>query len=145
MSEKSSTLCQRIADQVVARIGSCTFVTVQTVILILWIAYNSWTALRVHLLGWVEFDPYPFILLNLALSFQAAYTGPIILIAANRQAERDRLRAEQHFQLDVRHAAEIAEVLDQLKEVTSQLAEVKEFSRLTKERFEAVSSGVLPQ
>ncbi|HEU4674329.1 MAG TPA: DUF1003 domain-containing protein [Candidatus Limnocylindrales bacterium] len=76
----------RIADRVTGFLGSWRFLVVQTAIVGLWIAGNI--ALLVH------FDPYPFILLNLAFSTQAAYAAPLILLAGNRAALRDRLTLE---------------------------------------------------
>ena len=76
----------RIADHVTGFMGSWTFIIIQTVIVICWIAGNVW--LLFH------FDAYPFILLNLAFSTQAAYAAPLILLAGNRSAQRDRLTLE---------------------------------------------------
>ena len=85
---------QRIADAVAATMGSWTFIITQSVILALWIALN--------VIAWIEhWDPYPFILLNLALSFQAAYAAPFIMISQNRQAERDRHQSEEDFRTNV--------------------------------------------
>jgi uncharacterized membrane protein len=77
----------RIADKVTGFMGSWKFIIVQTVIVIIWIGGN------VYLLS-QPFDPFPFILLNLAFSTQAAYAAPLILLAGNRQALRDRLTLE---------------------------------------------------
>ncbi len=74
----------RIADAVTSFMGSWRFIIIQTVIVVLWITGNA-------LLLLVHFDPYPFILLNLAFSTQAAYAAPLILLAGNRSAQRDRL------------------------------------------------------
>ena len=76
----------RIADDVTAFLGSWRFILIQTVIVLVWIAGN------IVLL--FDFDPFPFILLNLAFSTQAAYAAPLILLAGNRQALRDRLTLE---------------------------------------------------
>jgi uncharacterized membrane protein len=76
--------------------GSWNFMAIQTVIVIIWISGNIW--LLFH------FDPYPFILLNLAFSTQAAYAAPLILLAGNRQSLRDRLTLE--------HAAAEADIED---------------------------------
>jgi uncharacterized membrane protein len=76
----------RIADRVTGFLGSWKFIVIQTVIVIFWIAGNI--VLLYH------FDPYPFILLNLAFSTQAAYAAPLILLAGNRAAIRDRLTLE---------------------------------------------------
>lgn len=88
------TFGQRVADGVAATMGSWTFIIVQSVILTFWIALN--------VIAWIShWDPYPFILLNLALSFQAAYAAPFIMISQNRQAERDRQQAEEDFRTNV--------------------------------------------
>jgi uncharacterized membrane protein len=76
----------RIADRVTGFLGSWRFIVIQTVIVIIWIAGN------IYLL--FHFDPYPFILLNLAFSTQAAYAAPLILLAGNRASLRDRLTLE---------------------------------------------------
>ena len=76
----------RVADAVTGFMGSWRFIIIQTVIVIIWIAGN------VYLI--FHFDPYPFILLNLAFSTQAAYAAPLILLAGNRAAQRDRMTLE---------------------------------------------------
>jgi uncharacterized membrane protein len=76
----------RIADRVTGFLGSWRFIVIQTVLVLIWIAGN------VVLL--FNFDPYPFILLNLAFSTQAAYAAPLILLASNRAAARDRMTLE---------------------------------------------------
>ena len=76
----------RIADRVTEFLGSWRFIAIQTVIVIIWIVGN------IVLL--FKFDPFPFILLNLAFSTQAAYAAPLILLAGNRQARRDRMTLE---------------------------------------------------
>jgi len=87
------TLGQRVADRVSAVVGSWRFVLTQSFCLLLWLVLNSVTS--------DAWDPYPFILLNLALSFQAAYTAPIIMMASNRAAELDRSRASDlHEKVD---------------------------------------------
>ena len=77
----------RIADRVTGFMGSWNFIVIQTVIVLLWIAGNVALLTR-------PFDPYPFILLNLAFSTQAAYAAPLILLAGNRASIRDRLTLE---------------------------------------------------
>jgi uncharacterized membrane protein len=76
----------RIADAVTTFMGSWKFIVIQTVIVVIWISGNIWLAFN--------FDPFPFILLNLAFSTQAAYAAPLILLAGNRQSLRDRLTLE---------------------------------------------------
>lgn len=91
---------ERLADLVANRVGSWGFVLSQSVVLALWIAGNAW-------FGRGAWDPYPFILLNLLLSFQAAYTAPIIMMSQNRMSEIDRRRAEQDYQVNVKAELEI--------------------------------------
>jgi uncharacterized membrane protein len=86
---------ERIADGVAASVGSWPFIIVQTTLLAAWIVANT-----LLIGGWIAgepFDPYPFILLNLVLSFQAAYTGPVVMMSQNRQAAKDRDEAEHDY------------------------------------------------
>ena len=78
----------RFAEAIARFLGTGRFLAVQTVIVVVWIALNVF-AVR------LQWDPYPFILLNLAFSTQAAYAAPLILLAQNRQADRDRVQAEE--------------------------------------------------
>jgi uncharacterized membrane protein len=88
------TVGQRIADTIAATMGSWSFIIIQSAILAVWIVLN--------VIAWANrWDPYPFILLNLALSFQAAYAAPFIMISQNRQAERDRHQAEEDYRTNV--------------------------------------------
>lgn len=75
----------KIADVVTGSMGSWTFIIAQSVIVLAWIGYNVWSLTH-------PFDPYPFILLNLLFSTQAAYASPLILMSQNRQADKDRKR-----------------------------------------------------
>lgn len=95
---ESRTTGERVADGVAARVGSWPFIITQSSLLALWIAYNGYVALA--LLNGKPFDPFPFILLNLALSFQAAYTGPIVMMSQNRQAAKDRDMAEHDYDIN---------------------------------------------
>ena len=91
---------QRIADKVAEVVGSWRFIIIQSSLLALWIAAN--------VIGFIQhWDPYPFILLNLALSFQAAYTAPIIMMSQNRQAVIDRLSAKQDYTVNLKAELEI--------------------------------------
>ncbi len=92
-----ATFGERLADRVATVLGSWRFLIIQTIIIAAWVALNV-VALVQH------WDPYPFILLNLCFSLQAAYTGPILLVAGNRQSQLDRLRLEHTA--DVEDAAE---------------------------------------
>src|SRR5262249_19133140 len=91
VSDETLTVGQRVADGFAATIGSWRFIIVQSIILVIWMAANVILSYTVEDYAW---DKYPFILLNLALSFQAAYAGPIIMMSQNRSADKDRLAAE---------------------------------------------------
>jgi uncharacterized membrane protein len=93
-------LSARIADRVTTFLGSWAFIAIQTAVVVAWVAGN------VFLL--FNFDPYPFIFLNLAFSTQAAYAAPLILLASNRTAIRDRMTLE--------HAADQADVEEKQNE-----------------------------
>src|SRR5438477_5120242 len=80
---------ERIADSAARVVGSWRFIIIQTILVVIWIAFNVWE------LGFGHFDPFPFVLLNLMFSVQAAYTGPILLLASNRQAATDRAMASR--------------------------------------------------
>jgi uncharacterized membrane protein len=100
---------ERAAIALTQIIGSWRFVLVQSVFLGVWILLNG--------LGWLwRWDPYPFILLNLALSVIAAYTAPLILMAQNRDAERDRLMMHEDFETNRQVAAEVGKILRILDE-----------------------------
>jgi len=104
------TFGQRIADMVAATMGSWSFIIIQSVILAVWIVLN--------VMAWIShWDPYPFILLNLALSFQAAYAAPFIMISQNRQADRDRHQAEEDFRTNVEAEQRIEELQRRLADI----------------------------
>lgn len=85
--EEHMTPGQRAADAVARQLGSWRFLIIQSCLL------AAWMVLNIAELLFKPFDPYPFILLNLVLSFQAAYAAPVLLMSANRQAQKDRLSA----------------------------------------------------
>jgi uncharacterized membrane protein len=93
-----------VADAVAATVGSWPFIVVQSVILILWMGVN--------VVGWFyHWDPYPFILLNLALSFEAAYASPIIMMSQNRQAKLSERRNRLDLQINLLAEQENTEML----------------------------------
>ncbi len=105
-------LGQRIADDVAAMMGSWTFIIIQSGLLLIWIVLNVTAYVQ-------QWDPYPFILLNLALSFQAAYAAPFIMMSQNRQQDVDRKAAEHDYQVNVKAELEIEllhQKIDQLRE-----------------------------
>lgn len=125
------SFADRAADWVTALVGSWRFILVQSALLILWIAFNAVSAERI--------DPYPFILLNLLLSFQAAYTAPIIMMSQNRQADIDRSRSIEDFEINRKAELEIETLhqkIDLLREQeTAQLtAAVERLTRMLEGR-----------
>jgi uncharacterized membrane protein len=83
--------------------GSWTYIIFQTILIIIWIILN--------IIGWIyHWDPYPFILLNLLFSVLAAYAAPVIMMAQNRQAERDRYQASEDYRTNIEAKKEIEEL-----------------------------------
>ena len=90
----------RLADSVAKSMGSWKFIIIQTLFVILWMGLN--------LVGYIyHWDAYPFILLNLVFSTQAAYAAPIIMMSQNRQSERDRIQAQADYQTNIDAKEEI--------------------------------------
>ena len=87
------TFGQRLADSVTAVFGSWRFIIIQTGIVAVWIAVNLIAVIH-------RWDPFPFILLNLLFSTQAAYAAPLILLSQNRQADTDRVKAEHDYRVN---------------------------------------------
>lgn len=126
------TLGQRVADKVAATMGSWTFIVIQSTVLAVWIVLN----ITAYVQRW---DPYPFILLNLALSFQAAYAAPFIMMSQNRQQDIDRKAAENDHQINIKAELEIEllhQKLDQLRET-----EVLYLTKAVKELAELLSKA----
>jgi uncharacterized membrane protein len=99
---------ERIADRIAAWVGSWTFIIAQTGIFIAWIVLN--------VIAWENrWDPYPFILLNLALSFQSAYAAPILMISQNRQAKLSERRNHLDLQINMLAEQETTEILRLLR------------------------------
>lgn len=113
-NEEKASFGQIMSDKVAATVGSWKFIIAQSTIIIFWIIFNTQIAENGFLLGnflLKPWDPYPFIFLNLTLSFQAAYTAPIIMMSQNRQSQVDRLHAEQDYQIN-REAKEDVERIE---------------------------------
>ena len=106
--EKHLTVGQRTADSVANSMGSWRFILIQSGLLSVWILLNV-VALVTH------WDPYPFILLNLVMSFQAAYAAPIIMMSQNRQSQKDRLAADHDYQINLKAENEIKAILTHLE------------------------------
>ncbi|MDZ4185870.1 MAG: DUF1003 domain-containing protein [Desulfuromonadales bacterium] len=129
---EQATIGQKAADRVVAVVGSWRFIIIQSCLLTLWVILN--------VTAWLQhWDPYPFILMNLVLSLQAAYTAPVIMMSQNRLAERDRLDAHNDYILNQKAEVEVQAILEHLtaqnralEQIHAQLAELttqREFSR----------------
>lgn len=130
-----TSLGQRIADAMATVMGSWTFIIVQSLILFIWIVANIIGAIK-------SWDPYPFILLNLALSFQAAYAAPVIMMSQNRQQDIDRKAAENDYRINVKAELEIEllhEKIDQLRE--REVLELTEAVRMLTELLGHSASG----
>ena len=100
----------RLADKVATGMGSWRFIIIQTITVAIWMGLNV-VALMNH------WDPYPFILLNLLFSTQAAYAAPIIMMSQNRQNERDRIQAQQDYQTNIEAKLEIEELTKKLNDI----------------------------
>ncbi|MBE9136008.1 DUF1003 domain-containing protein [Nodosilinea sp. LEGE 07088] len=123
------TMGDRISDKVAAVMGSWPFIIIQSILLAFWVSLNVVAFIK-------HWDPYPFILLNLMLSFQAAYAAPIIMMSQNRQASIDRQDAQHDYEINMKaeleiellhdkmnllREGEVATLLEMLKEQQQQL------------------------
>jgi uncharacterized membrane protein len=118
----------RVADRVTEFLGSWKFIAIQTVIVAIWIAGN--------IILLFDFDPFPFILLNLAFSTQAAYAAPLILLAGNRQSLRDRMTLEHT-------AAEADKEDEQNQRLLEGTKALEETNREILQRVEALEQRIL--
>src|SRR5215813_2312212 len=115
--EARATLGQRVADKVAAFGGSWTFIFIYGGALILWMMLNSIILARLGAPDATkQFDPYPYILLNLMLSMTAAMQAPIIMMSQNRAAEKDRLAAEQDFKVNLKSELMLEELVRKQRE-----------------------------
>ena len=117
--DEKLTVGQRMANSIARIVGSWVFIITQSVILVFWVIFNivAWTS---------HWDPYPFILMNLFLSLQAAYTAPVIMMSQNRLAARDRIDAHQDFLINQKAEEEIRAVLAHLAAQDQALSVVHE-------------------
>ena len=128
------TFGQMLADKLALSMGSWPFIISQTIIILIWLILN--------IIGFIyHWDPYPFILLNLLFSVQAAYAAPIIMMALNRQAERDRHQASEDYNTNIEAKKEIEELQialarienDQLNEILKMLNILREVKATERE------------
>ena len=128
------SLGDRIADAVAATVGSWRFIIIQSITLIAWMILN--------VVAWVQhWDPYPFILLNLVLSFQAAYAAPFIMMSQNRQSAIDRADAKSDYDVNLKAELEI-ELLHQKVDLMreNEMAELIQLIRSLEARLAATQS-----
>lgn len=123
--EVANTLGDRVADQVAATMGSWRFIIIQTVLLAIWVVLNIAAFLQ-------HWDPYPFILLNLMLSFQAAYSAPIIMMSQNRQATIDHQDAKHDYEVNMKAELEIELLHDKLNLLREE--EIAEIMKLLRDQ-----------
>jgi uncharacterized membrane protein len=103
----------KVSDALTSIVGSWRFIIIQSILLVIWMVMNMIALMR-------HWDPYPFILLNLVLSFQAAYTAPIIMMSQNRQAVLDRSAAKNDYDVNLKSGLEIEllhQKIDHMREV----------------------------
>lgn len=122
---------QRVADWVAELVGSWRFIIIQSGLLVLWITINVVAVVQ-------RWDPYPFILLNLLLSFQAAYTAPLIMMSQNRQATIDRRNAAHDYDINVKAELEIETLHEKIDLLREQ--EVVELTRLLREMHATIEA-----
>lgn len=122
----SMTIGERIADMVASGMGSWRFIIIQTVLVVAWMTLNVIGIMQ-------HWDVYPFVLLNLLFSTQAAYAAPIIMMSQNRSADRDRHQAEADYKTNIEAKEEIEKLQieltrienDKLDKIISLLQEIK--------------------
>jgi len=126
---ESYDIGNRVADSVAKGMGSWSFIIIQTILVVVWMGLN--------LIGFMyHWDVYPFILLNLLFSTQAAYAAPIIMMSQNRQNERDRMHAEADYKtnLDAKKEIEALSIflktleVEKLDKIIAMLEEMKKTS-----------------
>ncbi len=129
----------RIADKIAATMGSWRFIIIQSFLLALWVFFNI-AAFFQH------WDPYPFILLNLLLSFQAAYAAPVIMMSQNRQATIDRLEAKNDYEINVKAELEIELLHDKINLLKEQeLLELKKMLLQQQQQLQRLEELFLKQ
>jgi uncharacterized membrane protein len=114
---EQSSLGQRAADRVATIVGSWRFIIIQSTLLVIWVILNV-SAIA------FKWDPYPFILMNLVLSLQAAFTAPMLMMSQNRQAAKDRIEAHHDFMINMKAEDEIRAILDHLTAQDRAIAEL---------------------
>jgi uncharacterized membrane protein len=131
------TFGQRVADGFATVMGSWPFIIIQSLILTVWVVLN--------VLAWkFRWDPYPFILMNLAMSLQAAYAAPIIMMSQNRSSAKDRLAAEIDHDVNVKAELKISLIMNRLDDLERSLHFLHEEQRMLLEHAGIARSPRLP-
>lgn len=139
-ADQKLTVGQKVADTVAANMGSWRFIIIQSLILLAWIIFNT---IFLIVKSGLAFDPYPFILLNLALSFQAAFAAPFIMISQNRQAEKDRLTAQNDYLTDCKGEEEVRHIMEHLNHQDDLILQVVQHLQDQNKRLEAQHQQML--
>src|SRR5882672_1812888 len=128
--DQKATIGQRIADKVASFGGSWTFIIIYLSFLIAWMAFNTFVLIHYGRgENGSQFDPYPYILLNLMLSMTAALQAPIIMMSQNRAAEKDRLAAEQDFKVNLKSELMLEELMRKSQGREAQISQLVELVR----------------
>jgi uncharacterized membrane protein len=123
------TLGQRAADTIAKFAGSWAFIFSFTGVLVLWMVVNVILAAK-------AFDPYPFILLNLVLSCVAAIQAPLIMMSQNRQEEKDRLRAENDYKVNLKTEILIEDLYDKVNAILAKQLEMERQLQAESKKYE---------
>jgi uncharacterized membrane protein len=144
--ENQLTFGQRLADRVAAVGGSWTFIISFCAVMLVWVSLNSFFLAR----SGKDFDPYPYILLNLVLSMVASMQAPVIMMSQNRQATKDRLDATHDYEVNLKAEMEILELhrkVDTLREqqwselITFQQEQIQLLTEIVQKQGNALAGG----
>lgn len=125
--EERATFGQRVADRVASFGGSWTFIIIYVGFLLAWMSLNTFVLVHYgHGENGAQYDPYPYILLNLMLSMTAALQAPIIMMSQNRAAEKDRLAAEQDFKVNLKSELMLEELMRKSQGREAQISQLVE-------------------
>lgn len=130
----SLTLGERVADRVAAVMGSWTFIIIQSILLAIWVTLNIVAFFK-------HWDPYPFILLNLMLSFQAAYAAPVVMMSQNRQSDIDRRDAKHDYEINLKSELEIELLHDKMNLLReSEIVTLKDLLEVQQQQLERIEN-----
>jgi uncharacterized membrane protein len=130
----SLTVGERVADRVAAVMGSWTFIIAQSILLAIWVTLNIVSVVQ-------HWDPYPFILLNLMLSFQAAYAAPVVMMSQNRQSSIDRQDAKHDYEVNLKSELEIELLQDKISLLQeSEIVALKNMLTLQQQQLERIEN-----